>query len=143
VDLTEEARHAAARMAPLAEGSGLSLRVEGDGTRALADPEWLQEVLLIVLGNAAKHSGPTREIRVRARQTTILVEDEGTGISSDDLPHAFERFYSGKGSTEGFGLGLSIGRELVERMGGTIRLDSAEGSGTRVRIKLRSVGADA
>jgi PAS domain S-box-containing protein len=143
VDLTEAARHAAARMAPLAEGSGLSLRVEGDGTRALADPEWLQEVLLIVLGNAAKHSSSAREIRVRARQTAITVEDEGTGIGSDDLPHVFERFYRGDGGTEGFGLGLSIGRELVERMGGTITIDSTEGKGTRVRIELRNAGVDA
>ena len=143
VDLTEAVQQAAARMAPLTEGRGLYLRVEGNEARALADPEWLQEVLLIVLGNAAKHSSSAQEIRVRARQTAITVEDEGTGIGSDDLPYVFERFYRGKGGNEGFGLGLSIGHELVERMGGTITIGSSKGSGTRVRIELQSAGADA
>jgi PAS domain S-box-containing protein len=136
VDLTEAARQATKRMMPLAENLGLDLRVEGDGARALADPEWLQEVLLVLLGNAAKYSGPEQVIRLRARESTITVQDEGTGISDADLTHVFERFYRGKGSTEGFGLGLSIGRELVERMGGTITIDSREGSGTRVEIRL-------
>jgi two-component system sensor histidine kinase EvgS len=53
-----------------------------------------------------------------------------------DLPYVFERFYRGKGSTEGFGLGLSICRELVERMGGYITLNSEEGVGTTVKIEL-------
>lgn len=143
VDLTEAARQAAKRMMPLAENLELALRVEGDGARALADPEWLQEVLLVLLGNAAKHSGPEQVIRLRARESSITVEDEGTGISGIDLPHVFERFYRGKGSTEGFGLGLSIGRELVERMGGSITIDSREGSGTRVELRLTHADTNA
>jgi signal transduction histidine kinase len=130
-------------MMPLAENLGLALRVEGDGARALADPDWLQELLLVLLGNAAKHSGPEQVIRLRARENAITVEDEGTGISDADLPHVFERFYRGKGSTEGFGLGLSIGRELVERMGGSITLSSREGSGTRVEIRLPDADTNA
>ncbi len=136
VDLTAASRQAAGRMMPLAENLGLTLRVVGDGGRALADPEWLQEVLLILLSNAAKYSDPAREIRLEARENTIAVEDEGAGISNADLPHVFERFYRGKGNTEGFGLGLSIGRELVERMGGSISISSREGSGTRVELEL-------
>ena len=143
VDLAEVTRQAARRMAPLVERLGISLRTDGDGTCAIADPGWLQEVLLILLENAAKHSGPAREIRLRAIENTISVEDDGTGISSDELPHAFERFYRGKGSEEGFGLGLSIARELVERMGGSITLNSIEGSGTAVRIELLGAGTSA
>ncbi|CAA9467830.1 MAG: diguanylate cyclase/phosphodiesterase (GGDEF & EAL domains) with PAS/PAC sensor(s) [uncultured Rubrobacteraceae bacterium] len=140
VDLTEAARLAARRFSPLAE---VDLRVEGDGARALADPELLQEVLLVLLDNAAKHSGPDRHIHLRAVGNTITVEDGGTGISDADLPHVFERFYRGKGGGEGFGLGLSIARELVERMGGSIFLDSTEGSGTTARIDLPGTEARA
>lgn len=143
VDLKEAARQAAGRMAPLAEGLGLSIRVEGDTNYVLADPGWLQEMLLILLGNAAKHSSRGQEVRLRTTSNAIVVEDEGRGINGADLPHVFERFYRGKSSDGGFGLGLSIARELVERMEGSITLNSTEGSGTRIQIKLPSAVADA
>jgi signal transduction histidine kinase len=73
---------------------------------------------------------------VRVKGSAIAVEDEGAGISLVDLPHVFERFYRGKGSTEGFGLGLPICKELTERMGGSIFIRSREGVGTEVRIEL-------
>jgi signal transduction histidine kinase len=123
-------------MMPLAESAGLSLHVKGNGTCVLADPEWLQEVLLVHLSNAVKHSSSGQKISLRARGSTITVEDEGAGISAVDQPHVFERFYRGKGSIEGFGLGLSICRELVERMGGYITLSSEVGVGTMVKVVL-------
>jgi signal transduction histidine kinase len=69
----------------------------------------------------------------------MIVEDEGVGINPADLPHVFERFYRGKGQSEGFGLGLSICRELTERMGGSISIRSQEGVGTAVEIELPEV----
>jgi signal transduction histidine kinase len=73
----------------------------------------------------------------------VTVEDEGTGISEADLPHVFERFYRGKKqSPGGFGLGLAICKELVERMGGGISLESEEGVGTKVKIELAEVDSD-
>jgi signal transduction histidine kinase len=136
VDLTIAAERTVERMIPLAETAGLSLHVKGNGACVLADPEWLQEVLLVLLSNAMKHSSSGQKINLRARGRTITVEDEGAGISTVDLPYVFERFYRGKGSVEGFGLGLSICRELVERMGGYITLSSEEGTGTTVRVEL-------
>jgi signal transduction histidine kinase len=66
------------------------------------------------------------------------VEDEGAGISEEDVPYLFERFYRGSDS-EGFGLGLPICKELVQRMGGEIHLESEEGKGTIVEIRLPEV----
>jgi signal transduction histidine kinase len=66
------------------------------------------------------------------------VEDEGAGISEEDVPYLFERFYRGSDS-EGFGLGLPICKELVQRMGGVIHLHSEEGKGTIVQIRLPEV----
>ena len=98
-------------------------------------------MLLVLLSNALKHSSRGGDIRLRVSLGTVTVEDEGAGISPDELPHIFERFYRGKGSSEGFGLGLSICRELIERMGGTISISSREGVGTAVKIELPEVDA--
>jgi signal transduction histidine kinase len=137
VDLAAAVRQAAERMMSLAESAGLALCVEGDGACVLADPEWLQEVLLILLSNAIKHSNPGRNITLRLLEGAITVEDERAGISAVDTPYVFERFYKGKGSMEGFGLGLSICQELVEQMGGYVTLSSEEGVGTSVRVELQ------
>ncbi len=140
VNPLEAAAQAAKLMEPLAQAQGLALRVEAaeeekDG-RVLADPEWLQEALLVLLSNAIKHSSQGGSVRLLISGNTITVEDEGDGISEEDLPHVFERFYRGKGTFEGFGLGLSICKELIERMGGSISLSSREEIGTSVEVKL-------
>ena len=140
VDLRAAGQQAAEVMEPLVESAGLRLSIEGEGASwGRADPEWLQEVLLVLLSNAIKHSSRGGDIRLRARAGTISVEDEGAGVSSADLPHIFERFYRGRGHSEGFGLGLSICRELTERMGGSISVRSREGVGTAVQVELPEV----
>jgi PAS domain S-box-containing protein len=139
LDLSRAGQQAIERMAPLIENMGLRALVEGESTTTTCvrgDPQWLQEVLLTLLSNAIKHSSRGADIRLRVSAGTITVEDEGAGISPDDLPHIFERFYRGKGSSEGFGLGLPICRELIERMGGSISISSREGVGTAVEIQL-------
>ena len=72
---------------------------------------------------------------------TLVVEDEGSGIDPEDLPHIFERFYRGKGYGGSFGLGLSICRDLVEGMGGEISLRPREDAGTAAEIRLREADA--
>ena len=145
VDLDGVVGEAARRAEPLAESAKLGLRVEGRGERVWADYEWLEQALLVVLGNAVRHSEPGSEIRLHAENNAVTVEDEGRGISEDDLPHVFERFYrgrqgqQGKDAPGGFGLGLAICKDLVERMGGSIHLSSEEGMGTRVMIELPEV----
>ncbi|HZC18848.1 MAG TPA: sensor histidine kinase, partial [Rubrobacteraceae bacterium] len=91
------------------------------------------------LGNAVQHSERGGQVRLRVEGNAVSVQDEGTGISEADLPHVFERFYRGKRSSEGFGLGLAICKDLVQRMGGSISLESEEGVGTRVEIELPEV----
>ena len=143
VGLREAGQRVAELMEPLAESAGLRILSEGEDTRVHADPEWLQEVLLVLLSNAIKHSSRGGDIKVRIRSGVITVKDEGTGISPADLPHIFERFYRGRGSSEGFGLGLSICKELTERMGGAISIRSREGVGTTVEIKLPEASVEA
>jgi len=143
VNLMTAGQQAAELMEPLAESAGLRLSIEGEEAYVRADPEWLQEVALVLLSNAIKHSSRGGYIRLRVKGSAIAVEDEGAGISAVDLPHVFERFYRGKGSSEGFGLGLPICRELTERMGGNISIRSREGIGTTVEVELPEADPDA
>ena len=128
---------------PLVESAGLTFNIQGESNHVFADTEWLQEVLLVLLSNAIKHSSRGGDIRLRVGEGTVTVEDEGAGISPVDLPHVFERFYRGKGSSEGFGLGLPICKELTERMGGNISIRSREGIGTTVKVELPKADLDA
>ena len=147
LDLDGVAREAAERMKPLAESTGLVLRVQGRGSRVRADHEWLEQALLVVLNNAVQHSERGGEVRVRVEPDAVTVEDDGDGIGEDDLKMVFERFYRGRRDPEkvngaeggSFWLGLAICKELVERMGGSISLESEEGVGTRVRVELAEV----
>ena len=123
-------------MGPLAERAGLSVNVEGAGRRVIADREWLEQALLVLTNNAIQHGAEGDEVRLRADGGTIAVEDDGAGIPEEELPYVFERFYRGDNGPGGFGLGLPICKELVERMGGEISISSERGSGTRVEIKL-------
>jgi PAS domain S-box-containing protein len=143
VDLREAGQQTTKLMEPLAESGGIRILTEGDGSCVRADPEWLQEVLMVLLSNAIKHSNRGGDITVRTRSGTITVQDDGAGISPVNLPHIFERFYRGPGSSEGFGLGLSICKDLTERMGGSISIRSREGVGTAVEIELPETSIDA
>jgi PAS domain S-box-containing protein len=143
VDLREAGQQATRLMEPLAESGGIRILAEGEGSCVRADPEWLQEVLMVLLSNAIKHSNRGEDIKVSTNSGVVTVKDEGAGISPVDLPHIFERFYKGTGRSEGFGLGLPICKDLTERMGGSISIRSREGVGTAVEIKLPEASVDA
>lgn len=135
-----EVTHAAAgSMRPLAESAGVSINLEGEGVPVLADITMLEQALITLLSNAIKNSEEGEEVTLRLDGPTVFVEDQGRGISPDELPYVFERFYRNKESFGGFGLGLSICKDIVETMDGEISIRSEENVGTSVRIQLREV----
>jgi signal transduction histidine kinase len=108
---------------------------------ALASEEGLGQVFLNLLVNAAQampegHPEPTLRIVTRQQGPEILVEiqDNGSGIDAEHLPHIFEPFYTTKPG--GSGLGLSICHGIITGFGGDISVDSTPGKGTTFRIKL-------
>jgi signal transduction histidine kinase len=143
IDLSDVV-YAAAQMAkPLADSARLDVAVEGQSAWVVADPALLEEALLIPIMNAIQHSDPAKSVRLRIFGTSVSVEDEAGGIAEEDLPHLFERFYTGKGSFGGTGLGLPICKDLVEKMDGEISVRSEKGVGTSVRIELPEAEPDA
>ncbi|HEX8230744.1 MAG TPA: ATP-binding protein [Chloroflexia bacterium] len=138
------------QMTPVAEAKEvrLSLRCEASVETALlrADPDRLKQVLLNLLDNALRYTPEQGEVRVRAstdatgRRLLIEVQDTGQGITPEDLPHVFDRFYRGDLSraraTGNTGLGLSIARAIVERHGGSISVQSSPGEGATFSIVL-------
>ena len=79
--------------------------------------------------------------RADRQHLALIVEDNGVGISEDELEHIFERFYrtdaSRSRSSGGFGLGLAIVHDLVTAMGGSISVESTQGNGSRFTVLLR------
>lgn len=122
------------------------LVVEGPGSPVpiIADEDRLDQVLENLIANARKYSpsGTPIEIAVRtsAGEVEIGVRDHGIGIPSNELARVFDLFYrSNEARTsrpEGLGLGLYISREIVTRLGGSIAVESAVGSGSTFRIRL-------
>jgi two-component system phosphate regulon sensor histidine kinase PhoR len=110
---------------------------------AAGDPTLLRQVLIGLLTNAYKNTPAPGTVTLRARrhkesEVMIEVEDTGTGISAEEQDRVFERFYRGSGSleTEGFGLGLSIAKRMVDVMGGEIGVRSAPDSGSTFWVRL-------
>jgi signal transduction histidine kinase len=108
------------------------------------DEDRLRQVIQNLLDNALKYSAPSTEVKVKVRQAnpssvTFSVHDKGEGISQEDIPHLFERFYRGsrKASVrEGLGLGLYIVSEVVKRHGGRIWVESIKGVGSTFFVTL-------
>ncbi|MEA5580709.1 HAMP domain-containing sensor histidine kinase [Nodularia harveyana UHCC-0300] len=109
----------------------------------LADIDRTEQVLVNLLGNAIRHTvtgAITIRVWVEESQLWIAVIDTGVGISAEDLPHVFERFWRADQSRDrnsgGTGIGLTITRRLVELQNGRIYVDSTLGVGSTFRFFL-------
>ena len=105
----------------------------------------LQQVLLNLLINSRDaleevNRGEGRRISIRsyaaADRVFIEVSDNGQGIAAEALPRIFDPFFTTKGARKGTGLGLSVSYGIVQEHGGTIRVESLPGSGTRFRLEF-------
>ena len=139
-------------MRTLAESSGVELTATYDEELPMvyADPDRVTQLLSNLVGNALKFTPAGGHVEVRVQPygegTLVSVVDDGDGISADELPHVFERFFQVSsprmGIRHGAGLGLPIARGIVEAHGGTIWIESAQGRGTTVRFTLPGARGD-
>lgn len=107
-----------------------------EGAAFTGDAGWSREALANIVKNCMEHTPRGGVVRVEASQdvvaTRIVVSDTGPGISPHDLPHVFERFYKGDGSSKNsVGIGLALARCLVTAQNGTLTAGNAVGGGAR------------
>ncbi|HWO74473.1 MAG TPA: HAMP domain-containing histidine kinase [Bacillus sp. (in: firmicutes)] len=105
-----------------------------------ADKPKLKQLLFILLDNARKYSEAPIQVKIGTKQKKAVIEviDRGMGIPASELPKVFDRFYRVDRARKrgGYGLGLSLAKELAEVMGAEVRIESTEGIGTNAQIWL-------
>lgn len=104
------------------------------------DYKWELEALTNILKNAIEHTEELKNVYLTSEDNSIylkiIIEDEGEGISEEDIKHIFERFYKGKNSSENnFGIGMSLAKEIIERDNGKISVSKRKEGGTKFVIK--------
>lgn len=122
----------------------LVLRIPIDLPPVQADSSRLKRVFVNLISNALKHT-KNGTILLKAEDgddgfVTVTVKDTGSGISEEDMPHIWERYYKGKHSETGTGLGLFICKFIVESHGGKIWAQSTVGEGTSFMFTLPKAG---
>ena len=117
----------------------LALRIPIELPKVNADISRLQRVFVNLISNALKHT-KNGTILVKAEEENnfikVTVKDTGSGISEEDMPHIWERYYKGKQSETGTGLGLFICKFIIESHGGKIWAESEVGKGTSFMFTL-------
>lgn len=138
---------AADLLAPIADGKRILLETEVEaGLPAVdIDPDRIAQVLSNLVGNALKFTPDGGEVRLRGLRhpdgVEVRVQDTGVGITAEDLPFVFDRFWqSRRTDRSGAGLGLAIAKGIVEAHGGHIAMESAVGRGTLVAFTLPRAG---
>jgi PAS domain S-box-containing protein len=125
-------------------GGTHTIRLETEDTELVGfwDPLHVRRVLENLLGNAVKYSPVGSEVQVRlsrvGRYAVLVVRDEGIGIPAADLPHVFAFRHRGGnvGLVAGSGVGLAGVKQIVERHGGTVTVQSEEGQGSVFTVRL-------
>jgi signal transduction histidine kinase len=120
------------------------IRLESTGEVHLTgDRNRLRQALHNLLANALAHStaGQAVEVRVQAvlsvgkQEAVVIIRDQGPGIDPEVLPHLFERFSPGPGSS-GLGIGLYVAERIASTHGGSLTVDSTPGQGAQFRLVL-------
>ena len=124
----------------LCELKDITLDIQKDETIILyCDKRWEIEALTNIVKNCIDYSKSHSKIVIRYTQnnvyTMVSIQDFGSGIKKEDLPHVFKRFYKGKNaSSNSVGIGLSLSKKIIEEDNGTIVVSSTN-KGTIFKIK--------
>jgi two-component system sensor histidine kinase CiaH len=129
-----------------AESKNITMSPDLHEALVMGDSSSLTQLSVILLENAIKYSPTNSTVRVSTTSkdgiASIVIEDEGPGISADALPHVFDRFYradtarASDQKVSGFGLGLSLAKLIADVHGAEIVLSSAAGKGTQAVVNL-------
>jgi two-component system, OmpR family, sensor histidine kinase BaeS len=149
VDVAEVAQAQVVAFADAFAEKGISLAGEFDPAVVQSEPRRLEQIVVNLLSNALRYTDPGGSVRVSVRardgEAVLAVRDTGIGMSEEDLPHVFTRFWRGEKSrsraTGGAGIGLSIVKELVRAHDGHVQVESAPGEGSTFIVTLPLAGS--
>lgn len=143
VDVTNLLSDAIKQVTPLAKLKHISIHLQANKAKIRGVRYSLLDLFVILLDNAVKYTKHNGEIRIcvayKNNRTIISVQDTGIGIAPNDIPHIFDRFYRAdaartKKSKDGYGLGLSIAKKIVETHHGDIDVVSTRGAGSTFTV---------
>ena len=124
------------------EEKRICFEIQGaDGISLIGDFGWCSEAFGNIIKNSMEHTPEQGNIRIACQDnpiyTEIVIQDSGVGFDEADLPHLFERFYRGAGSSkDSAGIGLALSRSIIEKENGTVTAENAETGGARFCIKF-------
>ena len=145
VNLAEVIRTTYKKILPLAKKEGVDIKLKIQDCIIETDKMSLGEMVLIFLDNALKYTPKGGKVsistRVDKKYALIKIKDTGVGISRQDIPHIFDRFYRvdqsrSKNNVQGFGLGLSLAKKIIEIHKGSVEVMSRVGKGTTFIVEL-------
>ena len=122
------------------ENKKLNINLDSQSKKIYVDVDRIKQVLINLLDNAFKFTEAEGTISISFSTVEgslkIIIQDNGCGISEEDLPRVKEKFYKGKNAKSKNGIGLSICDEIVKLHDGEIFIESEEGKGTLVTVIL-------
>lgn len=118
----------------------IEVSVSPDNSKVLTDPIHFGNVITNLLDNAVKYSGDHAVVKIMASENEIRVSDNGIGIDQDNLPYIFDKFYrvptGNRHEVSGYGLGLFYVKQIIDKFGWRISVESVPGKGTSFTIKI-------
>ena len=141
-EISPVVERAAAQYAPKAAEKGVALTLDQTEGAAVFDPKWTEEAVCNLLDNALKYTPPGGSVTVEVKNyelfSAIRVRDTGPGIAEAEQAKIFGRFYraSGAWQTEGVGIGLYLTRQIAEKQGGYVKVDSMPGMGSTFSLYI-------
>lgn len=135
-DLDDIIRQAVRKYAPMFIRKKLSLKYEPVQVKTVTDEKWMVFVLEQILSNAIKYT-VSGSVSIYKEGSCLVVEDTGIGILAEDLPRIFDKGYTGyngRSDKKASGIGLYLAKEILNRLGHKILVESETGKGTKVKV---------
>lgn len=144
LSLLEVLRESIKKITALARAKNIQINNKVKDSKIVADKQSLGELFVILLDNAIKYSPKNTRISISSKSDEswieVNIEDQGFGIDQKEIPHLFERFYRGdksrtKANATGYGLGLSIAKQIADKHNGVIKVESGK-TGSTFTVQL-------
>jgi two-component system sensor histidine kinase CiaH len=145
LQLTHLVTESVKKVTTLAKTKGIKIKNNVKNYKFEGNRQTLSQVIVIFLDNAIKYNPKETEVTLSSGKTDsqiiIKVSDNGIGINKENIPHLFDRFYRvdksrTKTDVKGYGLGLSIAKQIIDKHNGSIKIESKIGKGTTFTVQL-------